>query len=158
MKYSVDNIDEVVKWFEDKSSKALKECWLYLEWKLIEEIKNDSYDTWHLARSINTQQVSKDKVIVWTNLEYALVREYWRRPWKFPPLDALVGWTYRKWMISWWATKKYDELHYEDKWVVFVIARAIARRGIQWKHTFQRVITREIKNISDLYISLVNKW
>lgn len=158
MKYSVDNIDEIVKWFEDKSSKALMKCWLYLEWKLKEEISKDSYDTGTLARSINTQEVSQDKVVVWTNLEYALVREYWRRPWKFPPLQALVGWTARHWMITGGATSRYDDLHYTDKWVIYVIARAIARRWIQGKHTFERVVKWEKENIINLYVDLMNKW
>lgn len=158
MKYYVENIDKVIKDIEIKSWKALMKCWKYLEWKLREEVGKDSYDTGKLAGSIETIQESNEKVVVWTKLEYALVREYWRRPWKFPPLDALVGRSARKGMISWWATSRYDDLHYKDKGVVFVIARAIARRGIEGKHTFETVINREIENISNLFVKYMQQW
>lgn len=160
MKYTVDkkDIDNLISMVQKNSGEALKKCWLYLEWKIKEQIAVDSYDTWQLAESINTQQISDNKVIVGTNLVYWLVREYGRKPWKFPPLDVLVGWAARKWMISWWATSKYSSLHYTDKGVIYVIARAIAIRWIQWKHTFEKVIKREQQNIINLYANLMNKW
>lgn len=160
MKYSVDpkDLDKLASLVAKDSGTALKKCWMYLEWKLKEQMYTDSFDTGHLAESITTQQVSETKVVVGTNLEYALVREYGRRPWKFPPLDALVWWTARKGMISWWVTAKYDDLHYTDKWIVFIIARAIATRWIPWKHTFENVINREQQNIINLYVKYMNEW
>ena len=160
MKYWVEakDINKLVNQIKNDSSTALMKCWLYLEWKIKEQIQEDSYDTWQLARSINTQKVNDNKVIVWTNLEYALVREFGRRPWKFPPLQALVWWTARKWMITGWATSRYEDLPNEDKWVIFVIARAIARRGIPWKHTFENVIKREKENIVNLYTYYISQW
>ena len=152
MKYWVENLDEILKSVEKKSGIALMKCWMYLEGKLKDEVKNDSYDTWQLARSITTTQVSENKVLVGTNLDYALIREYGRKPWKFPPLQALVGWTARKGMISGWATQRYEDLHYTDKGVIFIIARAIAKKWIQWKHTFERVIKREESKLSDLFV------
>ena len=159
MKYSVDvkSLDKVISQIEKESDNALMKCWLYLEWKLKEQMSVDSYDTWKLAESINTQRVAENKVIVWTNLEYALVREFGRRPWKFPPLQALVPRTARKGMISWGVTARYEDLHYEDKWTIFVIARAIATRWIQWKHTFENVIKKEQQNVINLYANLM-KW
>ena len=160
MKYSVnvEDMNKLISQIQNDSDSALKKCWLYLEWKIKEQMKEDSYDTWHLAESINTQKVDDNKVIVWTNLEYALIREYGRRPWKFPPLDVLVWWTARKGMITGNKTAKYRDLPSEDKGVVFVIARAIARNWIQWKHTFERVINRERQNIANLYVKLMNQW
>lgn len=156
MKYYAD-IDMLLKDVEKVSNKALLYCWEYLAGKLQEEIGRDSYDTGQLARSITYMQVN-DGVLVGSNLEYALVRENGRQPWKFPPLDALVGWTARKGMITGWATQKYDSLHYTDKGVIFVIARAIAERGIQWKHTFQNVFNKEKQNITNLYQELLQQW
>lgn len=160
MKYSVDvkQLDKLISQVEKDSETALMKCWLYLEWKIKEQIQLDSYDTWQLARSINTQKVWDNKIVVWTNLEYWLVREFGRRPWKFPPLQVLVPRTARKGMISWWATSRYDDLHYEDKWVIFVIARAIATRWIAWKHTFQNVVAKERQNIVNLYAKYLNEW
>ena len=160
MKYSVDpkDINKLVKQIEKDSDDALMKCWLYLEGKIRDEMQRDSYDTWKLAESINTQRVSENKIVVWTNLEYALVREYGRRPWKFPPLQALVWWTARKGMITWWVTSRYEDLHYTDKGVVFLIARAIAVNWTQGKHTFEKVVKREEKNIIHLYAELMSKW
>lgn len=154
MKYRVDNIDKVIADVEKKSGNALLKVWMYLEQKIKKQVEKDSYDTGQLARSITTQKISDEKVVVGTNLEYALIREYGRRPWKFPPLQALVGWTARKGMISWWATSKFEDLHYIDKGKIFVIARAIARNWIKGKHTFENTINAEKDKLSDLFI----KW
>jgi hypothetical protein len=159
MKYYVDemSLKRVVNDINDKCNKALLYCWEYLQGKLQEEIMIDSYDTWNLARSINYQLVKDWLVEVWSNLKYALVREYWRRPWKFPPMDAISSWSARKWIISWWVTTWYNNLHYTDKGIVFIIARAIATRWIEWKHTFEKVYNREKNNIKDLFLRKM-KW
>lgn len=148
----MENIDKVIADVEKKSGNALLKVWMYLEQKIKQEIQKDSYDTGQLARSINTQKVSDEKVVVGTNLEYALVREYGRKPWRFPPLQALVGWSARKGMITWWATSKYEDLHYTDKGKIFLIARAIARNWIQGKHTFERTINAEKDKFTDLFL------
>lgn len=155
--YGVEWLDKFINNFEKNSDKALLYCWEYLAQKLKEQMQEDSYDTWALANSITYRKIEPWVVEVWSALEYAAVREYWRRPWKFPPLDALVGWTARKGMISWWATQRYDDLYYKDKGVIYLIARAIARNGIQWKHTFQIITAREQQNIIDLYIKYM-QW
>ena len=157
MKYYED-MNKVIQQIDKASEKALMKCWFYLENQIKKEMKKDSYDTWMLVRSINTRKISSEEVLVWTNLEYALVREYGRKPWKFPPLDALVGWSARKGMISWWATSRYDDLHYLDKGIVYIIARSIAENGIEGKYTFQKVYEREKQNLIDLYTETLNQW
>ena len=152
MKYTVQNIDKVIADVEKKSWNALYKVWLYLEQKIKQAVEKDSYDTGQLVRSINTQKISDEKVVVWTNLEYALIREYWRRPWKFPPLQSLVGWSSRKGIISWWATSRYEDLHYTDKGKIFVIARSIALHWIEWKHTFENTIKAEANKLTTLFI------
>lgn len=158
MKYPIEWLDQAIKNIERSSDKALLYCWEYLAWKIKEQVAEDSYDTWMLANSITYRKVSEWVVEVWSALEYAAVREYWRQPWSFPPMDALVWWTARKWMISWGATQRYDDLYYKDKQVVFLIARSIARNGIQWKNTFEKVLERERQNIIDLYNEYMKKW
>ena len=160
MKYTIDqqSLNKVLKNLENKSDKALKYCWEYLASKISEQTKEDSYDLWTLARSIDYRLVKHGLVEVWSALAYAPIREYWRKPWKFPPLDALVWWTARKGMISGGATQRYDDLYYKDKGVVYVIARAIANKGIKWKHTFQNVVNKERKNIQQIYIDYMSKW
>ena len=61
-------------------------------------------------------------------------------------------------MITGGATQRYDDLYYKDKGTIFLIARAIATRGIEWKHTFRNVFNREKQNILDLYTDLMKQW
>ena len=152
MKYTVENLDKVIADVEKKSWNALYKVWLYLEQKIKQNLDKDSKDTWDLIRSVNTQKISDEKVVVWTNKEYALIREYWRRPWKFPPLQALVGWSYRKKIIKWWATSRYEDLHYTDKGKIYMIARSIAINWIEGKHTFERTIKAEANKLTTLFI------
>lgn len=152
MRYNaVQGVDKFIKDLGDKTNKALLYCGEYLQGKLREQIEVDSYDTGNLARSITYRLVKDGEVEVGTNVEYATIREYGRKPGKFPNLDALVWWSARHGMITGGATKKYDDLHYKDKGVVFVIARAIALRGIKGKHTFENVYNAEKGNIIDIF-------
>lgn len=157
MKYNVD-VSKVVKKITDSSDKALLYCWEYLADKLKEQIQEDSYDLGTYANSITYRTLKKWVVVVGSNIEYAPVLEYGRKPGKFPNLDALVGWTARKGMITGGATKTYDNLYYKDKGVVFLIARAIATRGTKGKHTFKNVYNAEKQNIINLYRELLAKW
>lgn len=160
MKYTVDKavLDKFTKNVVKDSNKALLYCWEYLAWKLKEAIQVDSYDTWALHDSITWQKVRDWVVEVWSNLDYAVIREYWRRPWKFPPLDVIAEWTARKGMITWWVNTWYDNLHYIDRWIVFIVARAIAKRWIEWKLTFNRVFNEEKKNVLDIYTDYMKRW
>lgn len=158
MKYTVDWLDNILKKIKKDSNRALMYCWEYLEWKIKEQLQEDSYDTGALAGSVNHRLLKDWVVEVWTNLDYAVVREYWRKPWTFPPLNAIAWRAARKWMISWWVTTGYNNLHYKDKWVVFVIARSIAIRGIEGKNTFQNVYKKEKQNIINLFNEYMQKW
>lgn len=158
MKYKVEWLNNLINNINKSSDTALMKCWLYLESRIKEQLREDSYDTWALAESVSTRMLRSWLVEVWTNLEYAVIREYWRRPWKFPPMDAIAKRTARKWMITWGVNTWYDNLYYKDKWVVFVIARAIAMRGIEWKHTFENVYEREKDNIVNLFSKYLQEW
>jgi hypothetical protein len=39
-----------------------------------------------------------------------------------------------------------------------VIARAIANKGIKWRHSFQTTLNKERKNIQQIYIDYMSKW
>lgn len=160
MQYKVDGVDKFIKHIKVDANRALLYCAEYLQWKIREEIEVDSYDTGNLARSITYRQVSDGVVEVGTNLEYAPVREYGRKPGTFPNLDALVGWSARHGMLIYGgATSSYDALHYKDRSTIYLIARAIAIRGIKGKGTFQRVYNQEKQNIINLFNDLMaNQW
>jgi len=157
MYYKIEGIENVIKEIENKSKKALGRCGDYLEEKLKDEVSKDSYDTWTLAWSINRQYQGDDTVIVGTNLNYAVVREYGRQPWKYPPFDALVGWGARKGMIQGWATTSYNTLSSKDKSTIYLIARKIKIKGIEGKHTFEKVRAREKRNVYDLFTKIM-QW
>lgn len=154
MKYTVDqqSLNRFVKNFQARSDNALEICWEHLKAEIQKQLFIDSYDLGNLRRSVESRLVKHGVVEVWSALVYAPIREYWRQPWKFPPLQSLVGWTARKHIIKWWAMSNYEDLHYTDKWKIFVIARSIAKKGIKGKHTFQNVMDRERKNIQKIYI------
>lgn len=157
MKYTVEGVDKFIKQVKMDANKALLYCGEYLQGKLREQLSIDSYDTGALARSVTYRLVEDGVVEVGTNLEYAAIREYGRKPGRFPNLDALVGWSARHGMITGGATQRYDELHYKDKGVIFLVARAIARRGIQGKHTFENVYEQEKDNVVKLFNDLMAK-
>lgn len=158
MKYGVvKGVDKFIRDVKRDANKALLYCGEYLQGKLREQIEVDSYDTGDLARSVTYRLVKDGEVEVGTNLEYAAVREYGRKPGTFPNLDALVGWTARKGMITGGATMRYDDLHYIDKGTVFLVARAIAVRGIKGKHTFENVYDQEKDNVIKLFNNIMAK-
>lgn len=155
MQYQIEGLDKLLKNFKMSSDKALLYCGEYLASKLKEQVEKDSYDLGNLANSITYRKARPGVVEVGSNLVYAPVREYGRKPGTFPNLDALVGRTARKKMIKGGATQSYDSLHYTDKGVVFLVARAIATRGIEGKYTFKKVLQREKQNVLNLYHDLL---
>ena len=159
MKYTVQGADKFIKKIQMTSTRALMYCGEYLQGKLQDELRKDSYDTGNLARSIVYRKVDDYTVEVGSALEYAAVREYGRKPGRFPNLDALVGWSARHGMITGGATQRYDNLHYKDKGTIFLIARAIAVRGIKGKHTFENVYEQEKENVIKLFNDIMaKKW
>ena len=55
------------------------------------------------------------------------------------------------------ATQDYDSLYYKDRGTVFLVARAIATRGIPGKYSFKKVYEREKRNIINLYHDLIQQ-
>lgn len=157
MYYEVQGIERFVNSLKDRSKKALEQCWIYLENKLKDQLHEDSYNTWDLIRSVNSQMKGNDTVIVWTNLKYAVYREYGRRPWTYPNFWAIGK---RTWSEKVRITKStnYDSMSKEDKSKVFLIARAIKLRGIEAKMSFHKVRDREKKNIFYLFEEIMSQW
>lgn len=88
-----------------------------------EAIANAPRDTAGLQRSI-MREVKPMMARVYTNLQYAPVMEYGRRPGgRMPPPEALAGWARR---------------HGFPQEALFVLARAIARRGIKGRFFFRK--------------------
>jgi hypothetical protein len=82
-------------------------------------------DTATLARSI-TSDITGTTARVWSPLTYAAVMEQGRRPGaKMPPPAALAGWARRHGFQT-------------DPGSLFVLARAIGRRGIAGRFYFRR--------------------
>jgi len=143
------------KWLQ---TKALLTTWLYFETKWKEKVKDTAYDTWDYLRSINTKYVGWYKIKVWTNRIQAWIMEYWRKPWKFPNLDALVGWAWRHWFHTWWITKAYNELDSKSKGKVYVLARSISKKGIESRNIVRDLIQQENKNLVEVYRKYLHKY
>lgn len=140
-----------MKKMEKTVDDALLHAGKYLEWRLKEKIAEKAHDEGGLWASVIARSSGRGKVEVWSDLEYAYVIEHGRKPWKYPNFDALVWWTARKWMHHGGKTAKYDDLHYKDKWIVFIIARKIMRDGTEPKHIFKKVKKREERNIISVF-------
>lgn len=126
-------------WINNKkvqSNKSLIMAWLFIENRLKERVR---HDTWDLKRSITTERISQNHIRVWSNKVQAYIEERGRKPGKFPNLNALVWWAWRHGMISGLKTQGYDGLSSKDKWTVFLIWRSIARKWIEARWTFTKV-------------------
>lgn len=147
-----------VKTFDNKVRQWLFKAWSYLQGKRVDWLKADlAYDTGDLIWSIATEFVDSKKVRVWTNKPQWYVIEYWRKPWRFPPLDSLVWWAGRHWFIRGNKTARYNELNSKDKWSVYVLARSISRKGIKPRQTFSRVYKQNADWIINVF-SKHMKW
>lgn len=155
MYYEVQGIERFVNTLKDRSKKALGQCWIYLENKLKDQLHEDSYNTWDLIRSVNSQMKGNDTVIVGTNLQYAVYREYGRKPWKYPNFWAIGKRTWSKKMTK---GSDYDSMSSKDRSTVFLIARSIKLKGIEAKMTFHKVRDREKKNIFYLFEEIMSQW
>ena len=155
MYYEVQGIERFVNTLKDRSKKALWQCWIYLENKLKEQLHEDSYNTWDLIRSVSSQMKGNDTVIVGTNLQYAVYREYGRKPWTYPNFWAIGKRTWSKKITK---GNDYDSMSSKDRSTVFLIARAIKLRGIEAKMSFHKVRDREKKNIFYLFEEIMSQW
>lgn len=138
-----------------ESNKSLLVAWIFIENKLKEKVR---YDTWDLKRSITTRQIQPNLVRVWSNKVQAYIEEVWRKPWRFPNMNALVWWAWRHGMISWKKTQWYDSLTSKDKSVVFLLARAISIRWIKAKRTFSKVWEENKTQAVRIYLDNMKKW
>ena len=146
-KRTIEEIDE-------RYRKAITRTAIFAEWKIKEKVRDKAFDTGDLLRSI-THKIVKNwnnyEVKIWSNHIQAWISEYWRRPWRFPNLDALVWWAWRHWIQKDWITKTYDELNSKAKWKVYVLARSIAKKGIKNKQIFKRTLEENKGEIGRMF-------
>lgn len=125
-----------------KMSLGVQKSWFFLETKLKQEAeKEKAYDTWDYIRSFYTKNVTKYKVMVWNSKWYARAIEEGRKPWKYPPFDALVWWTARKFNLP-GKTKTYEQADPALKSKVFLVARAIKTKWTKKKEIFKNTYLR----------------
>ena len=139
--------------------KSLTKVWLKkVGFIMAEKVKQKAkqekvFDTGTYIRAVYSKLIWNDKVRVWNTKWYARIVEYWRKPWKYPPFDALVWWTARKFSLP-WKTLAYKNAKPELKSKVFLVARSIKNNGIEWKDIFQKtykenraLITKTFKSV-----------
>lgn len=113
---------------EDADKKARKQAE-----QLLAEAKRLAWaegDTGNFAQGYYVKRLGHAKYEVWNNVSYAHYVEEGRAPGKRPPSESLRGWAERKGMLTGRENK--------DKGTLYVISRAIGRRGTPGKHILQR--------------------
>jgi len=155
----------MIKWnekffreFRKRQKLALKKTGLYLETKIKEQVKDKAYDTWDFLRSVNSRLINEETVRVWSNRIQAWIMEYWRRPGKFPNLDALVWWAWRHWFHKDRKTKPYDALSNEAKGKVYILARSIAKKWIKPRRIFRDTFNKESKKLQEIYTKFLKDY
>lgn len=153
MKFVINQ--STIKSLEKLSEKSL----LLTGMKLWAEFrKNVSQDTWTLARSIVEEKSGPQQVIVWTSMVQWVIQEFGRKPWKMPPLDALVWWAGRHWFHSGSRTAKFSSLDSNSKNSIFLLARSIARKWIKPRKVFSRTFNKHKNNLILFYSKQMKKW
>jgi len=120
---------------QTRSQKALMKAGLYMETMLKKAVPKDTGD---LQKSIFHDLIKSNTVRVGSLSWSAWVAEEGRKPWKMPPLDALVGWTIRKKWLSGNKTQPWEQQPRETKSAVWLIARKIRDKGIKAKYIFSK--------------------
>ena len=120
---------------QTRSQKALMKAGLYVETMLKKAVPKDTGD---LQKSIFHNLIKSNTVRVGSLSWSAYVAEEGRKPWKMPPLDALVGWTIRKKGLSGNKTQPWEKQPSETKSAVWLIARKIRDKGIKAKYIFSK--------------------
>lgn len=118
---------------KSRSQHALLKAGSYIATMLKKAVPKDTGD---LQKSIFHELINSKTVRVGSLSWSAYVAEEGRKPWKIPPLDALVGWTIRKFWLGWSKTQPWKEQPRETKSAVWLVARKIRDKGIEAKHIF----------------------
>ena len=125
-------------------------------------VERESYDTGRLLRSVKATIFTSPaamRLVIGTNLDYAIQVEEGRKPGKWPNLDGLTKWVGRMLRRKGVGTKvniSFDELKAAAKTggrppnaaqkaarvhlsVLFLVGRKIATKGIKQKYIFKRI-------------------
>lgn len=136
-----------------KMSLGINKTGFYLETKMKKAAQWEAYDTWDYIRSFYSKMKWKYTVEVGNTKEYSWIIDYGRKPWKYPPFDALVWWVARKFSLK-WVTKSYTTSSPEVKSKVFMVARAIKNKGIKPKEIIQKTYDKEKGKLQDIFRSV----
>lgn len=108
-------------------------------------------DTGEHVRSIFVKKLRKGVYGIGSETPQAQIEEYGRKPWKYPPFDSLVGRTIRKLGKPGTATWTYKDQPSETKTAIYFVARKIATKGIEAKHTYSNLLQQHAKRLVKLY-------
>ena len=157
-----DFLSELERLMEAGVHRALVKTAIVGETRVKGIVEREAYDTGRFLRSV-TSTISKGandlKLVLGTNLDYAVDIEFGRKPGKWPNLDDIVKWCGRKLRAKGVNTRvnvTYDELkalartgrkkptaqqeaYRTHLSFVFLVGRKIATRGIRQKLIFKRI-------------------
>jgi len=139
---------------QSRSQKALMKAGLYVETMLKKAVPKDTGD---LQKSIFHNLIKSNTVRIGSLSWSAWVAEEGRKPWKMPPLDALVGWTIRKKGLPWNKTQPWKDQPNQTKSVVWLIARKIRDKGIGAKHIFSKTWEANKDKATQIYFETLKR-
>lgn len=136
--------------------KSLMLTGLQLKQDIQTEIRKEKFvDTGELAKSVFVKK-NMLWVVVGSDRPQAYVAEYGRKPWKFPNMNGLVGWSIRKLGLKGKKTWSYDSQPAETKGVIYLVARKIAKKGIRERKIFSRAYNP--LKLQTIFINTLRQW
>lgn len=152
-------LKSVEKQAEEAAYRALTKTGLVGEARIKGIIEREAYDTGRFLRSVNSKiyrSPSELRLVIGTNLEYAVMIELGRKPGKFPNLDALTKWVGRKLrargvntrvnvtfaqlkQLAKTAKGAQKKAYRQHLGMIYLVGRKIATKGIRQKLIFRRI-------------------
>lgn len=139
---------------QTRSQKALMKAGLYVETMLKKAVPKD---TGELQKSIFHDLIKSNTVRVGSLSWSAYVAEKGRKPWKMPPLDALVGRIIRKKGLPGMVTRPWAEQPKETQSAVFGLARKLATKKLEAKHIFSKTWETNKDKATQIYFETLKR-
>lgn len=145
--------EEVEQRMVNAAQKALEDTAAYFI-KLVKEriSKEDGIDTGEMIDSFSSRIVGGgNRVEVFSKTAQAVIMELWR--WagkKRPPMESLVGWASRKWIVSGSTMADMDS---KEKWILYVMAKSIGDKGIAPRRYFTKTFQENERNLEKYYVA-----
>ena len=133
---------------------ALKDTASYVYGLLKDKIQTDAFDSWEYLKSLFLKSIGIGDVIqIGSATPQAVIMEYGRRPLqKRPPLNSLIPWAERKWIIQ-DSADEYQDLSSQSKSAIYLLAKHIWTKWIAPRAIFRTIYNNHQQEINEYFIS-----